>query len=172
MVSLVFSSNNFLRLVREIEELRAGLIAPNWNLQLPIGQLISKTVVWLPSKEELQYLLSLRQLTQTILYSIGVWGWVALVLIVLARMIGIDLYATALAATAFTTGVTTQVRVLPGAFGQVELTQVTLLSFFGVALKPALLLTSLYVILLRTTNIFLGLIRLVVLRYKSYIHER
>jgi len=144
----------------EVREVKAQLVGPDWSLQLPLRPI----EIWLTGVvrdvRTWSALWSPLAVLHTVLASLAIWALVAASLVCLAEVFGVNTPVSVLVLCAFATGAAVQIRVLPGGFGQVELTQTVLLASFGIPLDKALLLSVAYVISMRITNVVLGLGRL------------
>jgi len=147
----------------EAREVRAKLVGPDWDLQLPFRPIEAQISRVVEDLGACRSALNPLPLLLSVVSSFAVWAFVAASLVCLAQAFGVEASVPVLMLCAFGTGAAVQVRLLPGGFGQVEITQAVLLSAFGVPLDHAILLAAAYVISVRLTNVVLGLGRLLVL---------
>ena len=144
----------------EARGVKAQFVGPDWTIQLPLGALDTWLSKGIEVLRECPALLWPKPLMAAVSSSLFVWVLVAASLVSLASAIGVDAPLSALMLCAFGTGAAVQVRLLPGGFGQVELTQAALLNACGVPLADSIFLAATYVISMRVTNVVLGLVRI------------
>lgn len=147
------------RVGKELTDLRIDLSGKDWQIAFPGKIAAAKVQGVLCDIYRWNCFTSPRRILHTVITSYTVWILVGLSLYFMSSVFNFSVGIPVMLASAFATGITAQIRYLPGGIGQIELTQSAVMGLLGVPLHQAVILASAYSISMRLTNVVLGLLR-------------